>query len=126
LKVNAKKSFFGVDKLQYLGYTISTEGIAPIPSKVEALQAICQPKTRKELRSFIGMVNFYRDMWKHRSELLAPLSELTSKKIPFVWEEKHTKCFNAIKRVIGREVLLAYPDFNSPFEIHTDASKYQL
>jgi hypothetical protein len=44
----------------------------------------------------------------------------------FKWEPEHTKCFDAIKRVIGWEVLLAYPDFNAPFKIHTDASKTQL
>jgi hypothetical protein len=65
-------------------------------------------------------------MWKGRSTLLAPLTALTSKGKPFKWEPEHTKCFDAIKRVIGREVLLAYPDFNAPFEIHTDASKTQL
>ena len=41
-------------------------------------------------------------------------------------KDDHQKCFDAIKRVIGREVLLAYPDFNVPFEIHTDASKLQI
>ena len=41
-------------------------------------------------------------------------------------KEEHQKCFDAIKRVIGREVLLAYPDFNAPFEIHTDASKLKI
>ena len=64
LKINAKKSFFGVNKLDYLGYTISNEGIAPIPAKVEALKAIQVPKTRRQLRRFIGMINYYRDMWK--------------------------------------------------------------
>ena len=126
LKINARKSYFGVDKLDYLGYTISTEGISPIPKKVEALKAISIPKTRKQLRRFIGMINYYRDMWQQRSTLLAPLTALTSKNVPFKWEEEHTKCFDALKRAIGREVLLAYPDFNLPFEIHTDASKTQL
>jgi hypothetical protein len=126
LKVNARKSFFGVNKLEYLGYAISTEGISPISKKVEALKAIQQPKTRRQLRRFIGMINYYWDMWKGRSMLLAPLTALTSKGKPFKWEPEHTKCFDAIKRVIGREVLLAYPDFNAPFEIHTDASKSQL
>ena len=42
------------------------------------------------------------------------------------WKDEHQRCFGAIKRVIGREVLLGYPDFNNPFEIHTDALKLQL
>ena len=42
------------------------------------------------------------------------------------WKDEHQKCFDAIKCVIGHEVLLAYPDFNAPFEINTDASKLQI
>ena len=72
------------------------------------------------------MINFYRDMWQKRSELLAPLTALTSKNVKNDWKEEHQKCFDAIKRVIGREVLLGCPDFNALFEIHTDASKLQL
>ena len=97
----------------------------PIPKKVEAIQALAVPKTRKQLRQFIGMINFYHDMWQKRSELLAPLTVLTSKNVKYDWKDEHQKCFNAIKRVIGREVFLAYPDFDDPFEIHTDASKGQ-
>ena len=98
----------------------------PIPKKVEAIQALAVPNTRKQLRQFIGMINFYRDMWQKRSELLAPLTALTSKNVKYEWTDEHQKCFEDIKCVIGREVLLGYPDFNAPFEIHTDASKLQL
>ena len=65
-------------------------------------------------------------MWQNLSELLAPLTPLTSKNVKYDWKDEHQNCFNAIKRVIGREVLLGYPDFNAPIEIHTDASKLQL
>ena len=63
LKVNAKKSFFGRPELEYLGYWISRNGIQPIAKKVEAIQNIATPKTKRELRRFIGIVNYYRDMW---------------------------------------------------------------
>ena len=72
------------------------------------------------------MVNYYRDMWHRRSEILAPLTKLTSTKTPWEWTNRHEQAFNAIKRTISRETLLAYPDFAKPFEIHTDASDYQL
>ena len=79
----------------------------PIPKKVEAIQALAVPKTRKQLRQFIGMINFNRDMWKNRSGLLALLPALTSKNVKYDWKDEHQNCFDAIKRVIGREVLLA-------------------
>ena len=126
LKVNASKSCFGAHKFEYLGYHVTRDGVMPIPKKVEAIQALAVPNTRKKLRQFIGMINLYRDMWKKRSELLAPLNALTSKKSKYECKDKHPKCFDAIKRVIGRELLLAYPDFNAPFEIRTDASKLHI
>ena len=63
MKVNASKSSFAKETLDYLGYTISQKGIKPITKKVEAILNIAPPKTRKQLRSFLGMVNYYRDMW---------------------------------------------------------------
>ena len=81
LKVNASKSCFGAHKFDYLGYHVTREGVIPTPKKVEAIQALTVPKTRKKLRQFIGMINFYRDMWQKRYELLAPLTALTSKNV---------------------------------------------
>jgi hypothetical protein len=69
LKVNAKKSNFGAHEMEYLGYNITRTGIQPIAKKVQAIQAIKTPKTRKQLRGFIGMINFYRDMWRNRASL---------------------------------------------------------
>ena len=81
LKVNAKKSFFAREGLEYLGYWISREGIQPLTAKVEAIQRIAPPKNKRELRRFIGLVNYYRDMWIRRSHVLAPLARLTSKDV---------------------------------------------
>jgi hypothetical protein len=111
------------------GYDITQTGVQPIPKKVQAIQAIQAiktPKTREHLRGFIGMINFHCDMWKNRASLLAPLTALPSKNVPCTWTDKHQKSFDTIKRVIGREVLLAYPDFKAPFQTHTDASKTQI
>ena len=65
-------------------------------------------------------------MWIRRSETLAPLTALTSKKVPFKWTEVEQKAFDTMKRIMARETLLAYPDFNKEFHIYTDASKVQL
>ena len=102
LKVNASKYCFGAYKFDYLGYHVTRDGFMPIPKKVEAIQALAVPKTRKQLRQFIGMINFYRGMWQKRSELLAPLTALTSKHVKYDWKDEQYKCFEAIKRVIGR------------------------
>ena len=65
-------------------------------------------------------------MWQKRSDVIDPLTALTSKSVKYDWKDEHQHRFDAIKRVIGCEVLLAYPDFNALFEIHTDASKLKI
>jgi hypothetical protein len=126
LKINAKKSFFGKDELEYLGYWITRQGIQPVSKKVEAIKNIAPPKTQRELRRFIGIINYYRDMWIRRSDVLAPLSKLTSKTVKWQWTAVEQKAFDTMKRIIARETLLVYPDFNQPFIIYTDASHTQL
>ena len=126
LKINAPKSFFARAELEYLGYFITRDGIKPMPKKIEVIQKIVAPKNKKELRCFIGIVNYYRDMWIRRSHVLAPLAALTSKSAKWKWTEIHQQSFEKAKHIIAREVMLAYPDFSKPFEIHTDASHFQL
>ena len=67
-KVNAEKSFFARNKLEYLGFRISRQGIMPLPNKVEAIKKNVVPTTKKQVRSFIGLINYYRDMWQHSSK----------------------------------------------------------
>src|SRR5210317_1090882 len=121
LKVNAKKSFFAKGELEYLGYMITRKGIQPLPKKVQAIRNLATPTTTKQVRHFVGMVNCYRDMWPKRSETLAPLTELCSKTVKFHWTERQQAAFDEIKRMVTEDTLLAYPDFNKPFVIHTDA-----
>ena len=51
----------------------------PLPDKIQAIYFIAVPTNKKQLRSIIGIINYYRDMWKHRSDVLAPLPKMTSK-----------------------------------------------
>jgi RNase H-like domain found in reverse transcriptase len=87
---------------------------------------IAEPKNQKELCSFIGIVNYYQDIWVRQSHVLAPLASLTSKKTKWEWGPQQSAAFAAAKNIIAQEVLLAYPDFSKKFVIHTDASHYQL
>ena len=112
--------------MEYLGYLVTREGIKPQAKKVQAIHNMGTPRTRKELRSFLGLINYYRDMALRRSHILAPLPKLTSKKVPFDWKPEHQKAFERIKLVLSKETLLRYPDFSKEFEIHTDASQAQL
>jgi hypothetical protein len=76
LKVNAAKSSFCAHEIEYLGYMLTREGIKPHSKKVQVILALNLPNNVKELRHFHGMVQYYRDMWARRSEMLAPLTDL--------------------------------------------------
>ena len=126
LKVNGLKSFFGRKEFEYLGYLLTPNGVRPIQKKVKAMLAIAPPKNVKQLRSFLGLINYYRDMWIRRSHILAPLNALNRKGVKYEWKPEHQRAFDNIKRVMAKDTLLHYPDFNKPFEIHTDASLHQI
>ena len=79
-------------------------------------------KTHEQLRSFIGMINYYRGMWRILSDIIAPLSELTSNKLKFKWNDEHQKIFYTVKKVIGHEYLWTYPDLNILFKMNMDVS----
>jgi len=74
LKVNAAKSCFCTHKIEYLGYLLTRGGIKPQQNKVQAILTLNPPNNVKELRHFLGMVQYYRDLWAKCSEMLAPLS----------------------------------------------------
>ena len=126
LKVCAAKSKLARHELEYLGYFITRDGIKPLSKKVEAINNLATPANRRELRKFIGLVNYYRDMWPKRSEILGPLTALVSPKVPWKWTPECQQSFEAMKSLVAREVILSYPQFDKPFHIHTDASKTQL
>ena len=66
LKINIEKSTFATTTFEYLGYHITTSGIRPLTSKVEAIQQLKPPKTLKQLRSLLGLINYYHDVWRQK------------------------------------------------------------
>eukprot|EP00804_Cyclotella_cryptica_P013217 CCRYP_007003-RA/>CCRYP_007003-RA protein AED:0.39 eAED:0.39 QI:0/0/0/1/0/0/2/0/224 len=119
---------FCVVETEYLGYVLSRDGIKPQPKKVQAILALTPPQNVKELRRFLGMVQYYRDIWARRSEILAPLTNLSNKtkKKPWHWDSIYQQAFDTVKATITRDVTLAYPDYLHGFEIYMDSSKFQL
>jgi hypothetical protein len=125
-RANVRKCYFGESKIDYLGYEITRDGIQPEPKKVEAILKLRPPKTKCQLRHFLGMINYYRDMWQNRSHMLTPLTGLVSPLVKYKWVEEQQKMFDEIKQKVSKETLLAFPDFEKEFHVYTDASNTQL
>jgi hypothetical protein len=136
--INAKLTFCALE-IEYLGYVLIRDGIKPQSNKMQAILAIKPPTGVKKLRHFLGMVQYYRDFWERRSNMLTPLTSLVgecshtkstrakgTKKAPWHWDEVYQRAFNHVKATIAKDVVLAYPDYSKVFEIYTDASSKQL
>jgi hypothetical protein len=76
-RVNPAKCEWSVTETEWLGHWLTPQGIKPLAKKVQGILAIDRPTTVTQLRSFIGMINFYRDFWKRRAHIMAPLTALT-------------------------------------------------
>jgi hypothetical protein len=84
LKCNAPKCKFAAYETEYLGYNLTQNGIQPLVKKISAIQAISEPRNKKELRRFIGLCNYYRDLWPQLAHTMAPLTSLCSSKLPSI------------------------------------------
>jgi hypothetical protein len=125
-QVNPEKCRWFAHQVQYLGFNISREGISPQKEKIQGILNMAPPKNQKEVRRFVGLVNFYRDLYPRRAEILAPLTTLFGKNTKFQWTQAHQEAFCKMKHAIEKETMLTYPDFTKPFIVHTDASSKQI
>jgi hypothetical protein len=114
-----KLTFYAL-KIEYLGYILTRDGIKPQSNKMQAILTIQPPTNVKELRHFLGMVQYYHDHWASRRKMLTPLTSLVgecgqtkvtrakgTKKVPWHCNEVHQRAFDQLKATIARQVVLA-------------------
>lgn len=122
--VNLKKCQFLKEEIQYLGHVICKEGIKPNLKKVDAIKNAPTPLDLEQLRSYLGLINYYSKFIPNLSSELKVLYDLTKKNVRFVWSNKCDIAFKRSKELLLGNNLLAYYDPNKEIVLHCDASPY--
>ncbi|KAH9125851.1 hypothetical protein AeMF1_003605 [Aphanomyces euteiches] len=113
-----------VPKVDFLGHTISAEGLQVDSNKVRAIEKWSSPTNRKELLSFLGMAGYYRKFIANYAHLVLPMSDLAKDSVPWTWSDRQEKAFLTIKAALQQAPVLQLPNFDKLFMITTDASGY--
>ncbi|KAG1964568.1 retrotransposable element [Pimephales promelas] len=123
LFVKAEKCSFHAQSVPFLGYIISSEGVRVDPDKVKAVVDWPSPDSRKALQRFLGFANFYRRFIRNFSQLVAPLTALTSPRTTFRWSNTAEAVFTNLKSRFVSAPILVTPDPTRQFVVEVDASE---
>ena len=117
-----EKCDFARDETEYLGHVISSQGVRQDPKKIEKLRRFPVPLDKRGVRAFLGLASYYRRFVKDFAKMAAPLTELTKDSTSFQWTPQSSESFSQLKEALSANILLPFPDFESPFLIDCDAS----
>jgi hypothetical protein len=114
---NLEKCTFCTNRVVFLGYVVTEQGIKVDLAKIEAIENWPQTKTVTQVRSFLGLTGFYRRFVKDFGSIAAPLNELTKKDVSFVWGDAQQEAFMILKDTLTHAPLLQFLDFTKTFEL---------
>lgn len=137
LKIKPKKCQLFHQKSRYLGLIVSKDGVAPDPDKIAAVRDWPKPRTKRQVRQFLGLAGYYRRFVKGFARIAGPLHQLTggsgkkskasSNRPPkFIWTAECDQAFEELKQCLTSAPLLGYPDFTKTFLLEVDASHHGL
>ncbi|KAL0561751.1 hypothetical protein IC582_002192 [Cucumis melo] len=120
------KCEFWLKTVTFLDHVVSSEGVSVDPVKIEAITSWPRPSTISEIRSFLGLVDYYRRFVEDFSRIASPWTQLTRKGTPFVWSPACESSFQELKQKLVSAPVLTVPDGSGSFVIYSDASKKGL
>ncbi|KAL1110210.1 hypothetical protein AAG570_008287 [Ranatra chinensis] len=122
LKINIAMCHFAVKEVNYLGQRVTGDGVKLDPEKIRADNEYPQPKSAKDVRSFLGLAGYYRRFVAHFAEIAKPLTLPTRNKAAFQWGEIEDRAFKQLKKALCSDHVLINPDFSHSFILATGAS----
>ena len=123
-RLKREKCFFMLPSVEYLGFRISAAGLQPTTAKVEAIQRAPAPTDVSQLKSFLGLINYYGKFLPNLSSVLAPMYRLLQKESTWIWSDEQQKSFNMVKSLLTSDRLLVHYDPSKKLILACDASPY--
>ena len=125
LSVRPSKCFLGYTDVEFLGHQVGNGKLATNPVLLKKIENTVPPKTKKELRSFLGLVGYYRKFVPNFAKICLPLTDLTKKGQPdkINWGEAQDSAYKTLKHMLSSPPVLHLPDFSQTFYLRTDASE---
>ena len=124
LRVKERKCSFAKNKWAYLGYVVGGGTIEPMECKVLAVQTFAQPRTKKQVKTYLGLCGYYRKFKPEFSTVASPLLDLTKKNMSksVKWTSQCEKAFGQLTQALTKGPVLITPGWDKPFTLQTDAS----
>lgn len=126
LKVQLDKTEFLKKETPFLGHIVTAEGVKPDPSKIKSIQQFPIPKTNKEIKSFLGLLGYYRKFIPNFAHLTKPMTACLKKGKKIELTTEYINCFEHCRNLLMNDPILQYPDFEKDFNLRTDASNFAL
>ena len=125
LSIRPSKCSVGYASLSFLGFNVSCLGLQPTKQNVDEILKAPRPITKTQLRSFIGLISFYRQFVPNFSAIAAPLTDLTKKGSPnvLIWNTAQELAFCSLRDCVAKQPILRLPNYNNSMILQTDASQ---
>lgn len=124
LKLNPEKCQFFKSSVGFLGHICTENGIKPDPQKILAVEKYPRPHDKDSVRRFVAFTNYYRKFVKDFAKIVRPLTQLTRKKVDFIWSYECEEAFQKLRNSLLTTQILKYPDFSKQFKVIVDASDF--
>ena len=122
IKCRKEKCIFMVDSIRTMGFVVQHGVIKPDPQKLDMLKKMPEPSTKQQLKAYLGLLQFYRDMLPHLAHTAFQLYAATSENYVFQWTDKLSKYFNLTKTMLEKEILKTNLQGEKDIKVYVDAS----